>query len=183
MAIKRETKITFLMATLVFLLLLSDLNQRILLPQISVDNDTSFIAYEPINVEDFRTSKDEIVKLFNQLDPPPPPEPVAAKKPKPKQPEKPKGPTREQKLQQLVDGGAKRLGADVVYLRGVLIDDSRYALMVLVDESLKERTVTVKVGDKLGDFTLSQVEPKRVTFTAGDKAVVLKLFDKNGTSK
>lgn len=182
MSFTRETKLSIAVAAGLSLVLLGDLNSRILLPAVDNRGEQSVSAFEPIDVKEFRHGKGGLESLLNELDPPPPKQPDAeADKPKP--PPKPKGPTKEERLQRLVDGGAKRLGADVVYLRGVLIDDQRYALMVLVDDNLNEKSVTVTLGDKLGDFKLSNVARQQVTFVSGDSTVVLKLFDKSGSSQ
>ncbi|MBL4742925.1 MAG: hypothetical protein COB75_08470, partial [Idiomarina sp.] len=114
-----------------------------------------------------RSTAEELKALLSVLDPPEPEKKANDKKEQKRaEPTKPKGPTKEEKINRLVDGGAKRLGAEIVYLRGVVIDESAHALLVRLDDDLKERAITLQVGEQLGDYTLEKINSRGVLFTA-----------------
>lgn len=134
-------------------------------------------------VEEFSTvrynsSVDQLNDLFARLNPPEP-EQKSTAQPSDKPPQ-PQGPTKEQQLQRLVDGGAKRLGEDVVYLRGVLVADTTYAFINLVDKDVQEKSVTVTVGENVAGFEVTEISETKLVLTNqlnSEDVVILQLFE------
>ncbi|WP_404401734.1 hypothetical protein LG288_02550 [Idiomarina seosinensis] len=170
------SKEALLTLAVVLLLAVIDISQRLWPASPDVDarqwDDLSLVELN----EKF-TSVDTVQQWLEPYQPKP--EQVAEETQQP--PEKPAPPTPEEQLDKLVEQGAYRIGADVVYLRGVLIEDDEYALLTLVDKSMKPRFKALALNDRLGDYQLTQVTPKGIELRAESDTITMQLFKNNET--
>ncbi len=161
----------------IFLLLVLalDFGQRLLISDTQVQ-PRQWQVPEPIELADQFTQTRTVQGWIDPYLPKPEPEPT-----QPVEQKQPKEPTPEEQLAALVDKGAHRIGADVVYLRGVLIEDKKYALLTLVDKSMEPRFKSLVLEDSLGDYKLIEVTPKGILLKAPSDSITMTLF--NNTSK
>lgn len=168
----REALAVAILLLIVFAL---DFSQRLWLVKAQTESRQWEIP-EPIELAEQFTQAQTVQSWIAPYLPKPEPEPA-----KPEEQEQPKEPTPEEQLAALVDKGAHRIGADVVYLRGVLIENKKYALLTLVDRTMEPRFKSLALEESLGDYKLVEVTPKGIVLKAPSDSITMTLF--NNTSK
>lgn len=170
----REAVAAGLLLLLIFVL---DFSQRLWVSSTQME-PRQWSVGEPVELAEQFTMVKTVETWIEPYLPKSKPEPEPAK---PAEQKQPRQPTPEEQLAELVEKGAHQIGADVVYLRGVLIEEKKYALLTLVDRSMKPRFKSLTLNESLGDYKLVEVTPKGILLKAPSDSISMKLF--NNTSK